>query len=179
MFSMMRQPLIRIRSNRSRTALATIFPFWVPRCSSSDSINRPVRRSSPSEGGSTVNHARSGYVELPYTTVQDSTLFLLLRERSIDVWKSKIDWVAKHGGMVLMNTHPDFMGWDGVSTSSLKYPVSLYEAVLEYLCSSYSGVCWHALPKEVARFWRETVVSKSFEITAVADSNPSWEPRPR
>src|SRR5207249_3157660 len=40
----------------------TIFPFWVSR------------------------HDRSGYVELPYTLPQDSTLFLLLQEPSIAIW---------------------------------------------------------------------------------------------
>ena len=51
----------------------TIFPFWVPAPSS----QLPAPGSSP-----TLNHPRSGYVELPYTLPQDSTLFLLLREKT-------------------------------------------------------------------------------------------------
>src|SRR5436853_2459612 len=65
----------------------TIFPFWVGR----------------SDG--------SGYVELPYTLPQDSTLFLLLRETSIDIWKRKLDWVAEHGGMALVTVHPDYINF--------------------------------------------------------------------
>src|SRR5262249_47846375 len=61
----------------------TIFPFYVPRGNG------------------------SGYVELPYTLAQDSTLFVVLREPRNDVWKCKLDWVASHGGMALLNTHPD------------------------------------------------------------------------
>src|SRR5262249_31825902 len=39
----------------------------------------------------------SGYVELPYTLPQDSTLFLLLQETSVDIWKTKLDWIAQRG----------------------------------------------------------------------------------
>src|SRR5437870_9112974 len=67
----------------------TIFPFWVP---------APAARAS-----------RTGYVELPYTLPQDSTVFLLLRESTIDVWRTKLDWVAQHGGMALVNVHPDYL----------------------------------------------------------------------
>ena len=62
---------------------------------------------------STLNHPRSGYVELPYTLPQDSTLFLLLREKTNGIWKTKLDWIAQHGGMALLNTHPDYMRFDG------------------------------------------------------------------
>ena len=34
-------------------------------------------------------------------------LFILMREKNIDIWKQKLDWIAKHGGMALVNTHPD------------------------------------------------------------------------
>ena len=58
----------------------TIFPFW--------------DRSSDK---------RKGYVELPYTMAQDSTLFLILREKGIELWKRKLDWIAEHQGMALLN----------------------------------------------------------------------------
>ena len=56
---------------------------------------------------------RPGYVELPYTLVQDSTLFLLLQETTFDIWKRKLDWVARHGGMALVNVHPDYITFEG------------------------------------------------------------------
>lgn len=46
-------------------------------------------------------------MELPYTLAQDSTLFLILGEQGIDCWKEKVRWIADHGGMVLVNAHPD------------------------------------------------------------------------
>ena len=51
----------------------------------------------------------NGYVEMPYTLPQDYTTFILMQEKGIDIWKQKIDWVAVKGGMVLLNTHPDYM----------------------------------------------------------------------
>jgi len=124
----------------------TIFPFWVPRPS------RPLN-SHPS----VVSH---GYVELPYTLPQDSTVFLILAEHQPDIWLQKLDWVAKHGGMVLVNTHPDYMNMKqgGKMNGTWNYPVAFYERLLAHVSSRYAGEYWHALPKEMARFWRQAVV---------------------
>ena len=32
------------------------------------------------------------YVELPYTLPQDSSLFVIMREKTIDIWKKKLDY---------------------------------------------------------------------------------------
>ena len=58
------------------------------------------------------NGSAKGYVELPYTLPQDSTLFVLLREPSIDLWIRKVDWIVRHNGMVLLDTHPDYMNFE-------------------------------------------------------------------
>ncbi|HUS34012.1 MAG TPA: DUF354 domain-containing protein [Verrucomicrobiae bacterium] len=107
----------------------TIFPYWV--C-----------------GG------QKGYVELPYTLPQDSTLFLVLRERSIDIWKKKLDWIASHGGMALVNVHPDYLSREGFSESA--YPLELYKELLQYVKVNYSGEYWHALPREIAALVEKT-----------------------
>lgn len=105
----------------------TIFPFWVQGTNS------------------------KGYVELPYTIPQDSTLFLLFKEGTIDVWKKKLDWVAAHGGMVLVNVHPDYISFGG-RPKAWEYPADLYEQLLKYVLSRYGDTCWYALPREVAAF---------------------------
>jgi hypothetical protein len=113
----------------------TIFPFWVPRSSAAGSLNHPG----------------DGYIELPYTLPQDSTLFLLLSETTSRIWKAKLNWIAKHGGMVLLNTHPDYMRF--YRHGSLhEFPAGLYEDFLKYLSTRYAGEHWHALPREVATF---------------------------
>ncbi|HJV66430.1 MAG TPA: hypothetical protein VJ550_11895 [Geomonas sp.] len=111
--------------------MGTIFPFWV----------------AGSEG-------RRGYVELPYTLPQDFTIFILLKERGIDLWKNKIDWIAENGGMALINTHPDYMCFDEVAGRFDQYPARYYEELLGYLKSRYQGCYWHPLPREMARFWK-------------------------
>jgi predicted glycosyltransferase len=106
----------------------TIFPFW-------------------NEGAD-----GQGYVELPYTLPQDFTLFLLFGEKTPDVWLRKFDWVASHGGMVLVIVHPDYLRFPGEKPSPRTFPVEHYEALLKYARDKYAKTSWPALPKEVARF---------------------------
>ncbi len=129
----------------------TIFPLWIPRADrSSENSNSG---NSPS---STLNGSRSGYVELPYTLPQDSTLFLLLREETPEIWFRKLDWIAEHGGMALLITHPDYMNMNGESQKTGQYPVELYEQLLRYIQDKYSGAYWLALPREVAAYGQQT-----------------------
>jgi hypothetical protein len=88
-------------------------------------------------------------VELPYTLAQDSTVFLVFKEPTIDLWTRKLDWVAERGGMVLLNTHPDYMAFGGKPLSD-EYPVRFYRELLEYAKKKYQGSYWPALPSEVA-----------------------------
>lgn len=106
-----------------------IFPLWVPR-----------------------GESNRGYVELPYTLAQDWTLFVLMREKSIDVWKKKLDWIVEQGGMVLVLTHPDYMSFDAKQQRFDEYPVEYYEEFLSYVKDKYEGQYWHVLPKDIARF---------------------------
>lgn len=97
-----------------------------------------------------------GYVELPYTLPQDSTLFLLLREKSADIWMRKLDWIAEHGGLALVNIHPDYIDFDQKDSSSYRYPASLVRDLLTYVSEKYCGQFWNPLPKDLARWFRQT-----------------------
>jgi hypothetical protein len=108
----------------------TIFPFWV-------------------DG----NASQRGYVELPYTLSQDFTLFVLMREKSIAIWQKKLDWIVDKGGMVLLNTHPDYMNFNGGKLELEEYPGEYYRSILEYVKSKFHDCYWHALPRDIARFW--------------------------
>lgn len=96
-----------------------------------------------------------GYVELPYTLPQDFTLFVLLQNRDITVWKRKLDWIAQRGGMALVNTHPDYMYFGRGKQGYEEYPSRYYGDFLTYVKEAYAGQYWHALPREAARFWSE------------------------
>lgn len=114
----------------------TIFPFWVP---------------GPDD---------SGFVELPYTLPQDFAMFSVLQESSIEIWKRKLDWVAEHGGMVLLNTHPDYMCFDGKPQRD-EFPVAFYKELLSYVKERYAGQFWQATPQEVSDYYRAAVPSSS------------------
>jgi len=107
-----------------------IYPFWVPRAES-----------------------KGGYVELPYTLAQDWTLFILMKQSNIELWKKKLDWIVEQGGMVLMLTHPDYMNFSDKKRKFYEYPVERYKDFLNYVKSKYEGQYWHALPKDITRFW--------------------------
>lgn len=111
--------------------MGTIFPFWVP---------YPDNRLT-----------EKGYVELPYTLPQDSTLFLLFQEKSPDIWIKKLDWIAEQGGMALINVHPDYIQFPGDPLSMETFPIEHYRRFLLHVRDTYGDTCWHALPREVAR----------------------------
>ena len=114
----------------------TIFPFWV------------------SQDG------QHGYVEMPYTLSQDSTLFFLLKENSIDIWKRKLDWVAQKGGLALVIVHPDYISFNGQKRVG-EYSQQLYRDLLEYVANRYPDQCWFALPKDVAHYFYTNMVPGS------------------
>ena len=130
----------------------TIFPLWIPRSS----------RSTPgsddsSSNGQALGLPRRGYVELPYTLPQDSTLFLFLQEKTPAIWMHKLDWIAEHGGMALALTHPDYMSMDGSQQESGEFPIQIYRDFLQYVKDRYCGDYWFALPKEVAAYAEQTM----------------------
>ena len=120
----------------------TIFPFWVP---------APL---SPKSEHSRPEEISPGYMELPYTLAQDSTLFLLLREKTIAQWTRKIDWIARNGGLALVNVHPDYLTFDG-SSDSKQVSAIYFRNLLDYIREKYEGQYWAALPHEVAAYCRE------------------------
>jgi peptidoglycan/xylan/chitin deacetylase (PgdA/CDA1 family) len=114
--------------------IGTIFPLWVQK-----------------------SEAKKGYVELPYTLPQDFTLFVIMKERNIDIWKQKLDWIVEQGGMALLLTHPDYMNFGGERLSEGGYPAGYYEEFLNYTKSNYEGQYWPVLPKDMGRFWSKNI----------------------
>lgn len=126
--------------------VGTIFPFWVRR----DDENNAGILHARMRGSALPK--REGYVELPYTLPQDSTLFLVLREQSPDIWMRKLDWIVSRGGMALLGVHPDYIQFEDEPPSSYRFPVAHYRRFLEYLRDRYAGRYWQALPREVGAF---------------------------
>jgi hypothetical protein len=90
------------------------------------------------------------FIELPYTLAQDSTLFMIREEPDINIWKEKIEFIEKNKGMVLVNVHSDYLDF-GYRWGRGRYPIRMFEELLDYISSK--NIFWHALPKDVAKWW--------------------------
>ena len=131
----------------------TIFPFWVPK----PDPEADAFRSDGAGGPQTQKpkpQTQAGYIELPYTLVQDYNHFIVLQQRSIEIWRKKLRWLADQGAMAMLDTHPDYMAMLGGSSSAFEFPVQLYRDFLEHVRTEYAGRYWAALPREVSAHCR-------------------------
>ncbi len=110
-------------------AVKTIFPFIV-----------------------TADKRKHTFVELPYTLPQDHTLFIVLKEKNINIWKKKLAWIAENSGMAFLNTHPDYMIFGNEPSQFECYPADYYEEFLEFIKARYHGQYWNVLPRDLALF---------------------------
>ena len=120
---------------------------WMPEVGSSyDSSFHDTDPFDAQPGGccSILPYFLQDLVELPMTLPHDFTLFELLREPDIRVWREKASWIARQGGLVNVLVHPDY--------ALTKERLSHYDELLGHLASLEGG--WHALPREVASWWR-------------------------
>lgn len=90
------------------------------------------------------------FVELPYTLPQDHTMFYVLKQKDISIWKNKADWVAKNRGVILLITHPDYL--------RERNHLEIYEELLKYL-NTFDNA-WQCLPKELAKWWKDKFIKK-------------------
>ena len=95
-------------------------------------------------------------VELPITLVQDHTLWEILRREEIGLWRAKSEWIAANGGLVNVIVHPDYLDrpqrW------------RMYEELLAHLAGLLERRRgWHALPREVAGWWRRRAALRVVE----------------
>ena len=87
-------------------------------------------------------------LELPLTTTQDYSLFNVIGDYSIDLWKNQMALIAKGHGLISFNVHPDYV------IESRAFDV--YKKLLAYLSEFCSeNHAWFALPGEVDQWWRE------------------------
>jgi hypothetical protein len=86
-------------------------------------------------------------LELPVTTTQDYTLFHLLNDHSIDLWKAQMNVIMKNNGLASFIVHPDY-----ITDPDTRF---VYRNLLEYLRNVREhGQTWFALPADVDSWWR-------------------------
>ncbi len=84
-----------------------------------------------------------------------------MKQRDISIWEKKLDWIVKNNGMVFLNTHTDYIKFDGMDVKIDEYPLHLYIDFLKYVKSRYKGLYWHVLPGDFARYWMDTYKNKN------------------
>jgi len=86
-------------------------------------------------------------VELPLTAIQDYSLFHIVGDYSIAIWKKQIDMIRARHGMASFICHPDYL--------IEKRARGVYEDLLAHLRDLRdAGELWLPLPREVAEWWR-------------------------
>jgi len=86
-------------------------------------------------------------LELPLTATQDYSIFHILNNYSIDLWKEQVDRIRRRNGLISFITHPDYL--------VERRARAVYESLLDHLretCDHHS--IWEALPGDVDRWWR-------------------------
>jgi hypothetical protein len=117
----------------------------------------------PQRGGccTVMPYFVGGILELPLTTIQDYSLFHILGDYSINVWKQQIDLIMARNGLISFIAHPDYL-IDGRARE-------VYMGLLAHLRRLRDErKVWMALPGDVDRWWR----SRS-QMTLVKVGN-SW-----
>lgn len=103
----------------------------------------------PQRGGccTVMPYFNGNVLELPVTMTQDYSLYSLLGERSIDLWKTQGELVRKKNGLLSFIVHPDYL----VKADAK----GLYLDLLEYLRQLRGQEnLWFALPSDIDRWWR-------------------------
>jgi hypothetical protein len=87
-------------------------------------------------------------IELPLTCMQDYTIFHILRDYSIELWKWQIQTITSHCGLVSILVHPDYI----IEPRGRK----VYRDLLQYLGEVRDkNHMWTPLPRDVAIWWRQ------------------------
>jgi hypothetical protein len=86
-------------------------------------------------------------LELPLTTTQDYSLFHIIGDYSIALWKQQIELILARYGFVSFIAHPDYL--------IEKRARAVYVDLLEHLKTlRETRHVWMALPADVDRWWR-------------------------
>jgi hypothetical protein len=133
-----------------RAAMLYRRPDWYDNLDFSFDMSMPnVAHLDPQRGGccTVLPYFIGRILELPVTTTQDYTLFHILNQRSIDLWKSQIELILEKNGLASFIVHPDYI--------IEQEPRSVYENLLSHLrdLRSHNDI-WFALPHEIDTWWR-------------------------
>jgi hypothetical protein len=118
----------------------------------------------PQQGGccTVIPYFLGRVLELPVTTTQDYTLFHLLNDYSINLWKQQIELIMSKNGLVSVIVHPDYI------LESREQQV--YKELLGHLNKLRSEKSlWITTPGEIDQWWRQRAELK------IVESGGEWK----
>jgi hypothetical protein len=125
-------------------------PEWYDSLNFSFDMSIPnVAHLDPQRGGccTVMPYFIGNILELPVTTAQDYTLFHLLNDRSIELWKTQIELILEKNGLASFIVHPDYI----IDRETRL----VYTNLLDHLRSlGERKPIWFGLPAEVDSWWR-------------------------
>jgi hypothetical protein len=147
-----------------RSAVLFRKPEWYSDLDFSFDMSIPnVASLDPQRGGccTVMPYFIGDILELPLTTIQDYSLFHVLGEHSIDLWRIQINTILAKNGFASFIVHPDYI----IEPET--------QAVYKDLLAMLSGLrenegVWFALPGEVDSWWRAR------NRMAIVKDNGSW-----
>jgi len=86
-------------------------------------------------------------VELPLTATQDYSLFYILNDYSIDLWKKQLGLILENNGLMSFIAHPDYL--------IARKCRAVYTRLLDYLRGLVETKnIWNPLPGDLDAWWR-------------------------
>ena len=126
-------------------------PEWFDSLDFSYDLSIPnVAHLDPQRGGccTTMPYFIKKMLELPVTTIQDYSLFHILAEHSINLWKQQIELILGKNGLISFIVHPDYI--------VPRRERQVYESLLNHLVDLREEKrLWFARPGDVNQWWRE------------------------
>ena len=87
-------------------------------------------------------------VELPVTTTQDYSLFHIMNDYSLALWKQQFNIILSRHGLINVITHPDYIT-DSVKQWTYTQLIELVDQIRR------ERNVWVALPRDVSTWWRQ------------------------
>lgn len=137
-------------ANGFRAAILYRRPEWYDALEVAFDMSIPnVAHLDPQRGGccTVLPYFIGDVLELPVTTIQDYTLFHILNEHSVDLWKRQLDLIMRKSGLASFIIHPDYIMEQDI--------LPIYKELLSHLRELRERTSiWCALPSEVDSWWR-------------------------
>lgn len=133
-----------------RSAVLYRKPEWYGDLDFSYDMSIPnVAHLDPQHGGccTVMPYFIGDVLELPVTTVQDYTLFHVLNEQSISLWRTQVETILSKNGLASFIVHPDYITEPKTQ--------ALYKDLLAMLSDLRKHEnLWFALPRDIDSWWR-------------------------